>query len=128
MTYTEIKDLINSGFTAEQITMLTTTGVTPSTPVIPEASAPITEDNKESPAEVGEEQPSPTEGDEKTPDQDQQNDPLEEIRSQLKALQEENKQLKDEIQSNNIRDRTVPTVNPPDASATLAEVIRPTFK
>ena len=128
MTYQEIKDLLTSGFTAEQITMLTTTGVTPSTPVIPEASAPITEDNKESPAEVGEEgvTPSPTEGE--NTEQEQQPDPLEDIRTQLKALQDENKQLKETIQANNIRDRTVPTVSVPDASTTLAEVIRPTFK
>lgn len=127
MTYQEIKDLLTSGFTAEQITMLTTTGVTPSTPVIPEASAPITEDNKESPAEVGEEgaTPSPTEGE--NTEQEQKPDPPEDIRTQLKALQDENKKLRETIQGNNIRDRTVPTVSEPDASATLAEIIRPTF-
>ena len=129
MTYQEIKDLLTSGFTAEQITMLTTTGVTPSTPVIPEASAPITEDNKESPAEVGEgsvTHPSPTEGE--NTKQEQKPDPLEDIRTQLKALQDENKQLRETIQANNIRDRTVPAVSEPDASATLAEIIRPSFK
>ena len=127
MTYQEIKDLLTSGFTAEQITMLTTTGVNPSTPVIPEASAPITEDNKESPAEVGEEgaTPSPTEGE--NTEQEQKPDPLEDIRTQLKALQDENKKLRETIQGNNIRDRTVPTVSEPDASATLAEIIRPTY-
>ena len=126
MTYHEIKDLLTSGFTAEQITMLTTTGVNPSTPVIPEASEPITEDNKESPAEVGEGSatPSPTEGE----NTEQKPDPLEDIRTQLKALQDENKQLRETIQANNIRDRTVPTVSEPDASATLAEIIRPSFK
>ena len=126
MTYQEIKDLLTSGFTAEQITMLTTTGVNPSTPVIPEASEPITEDNKESPAEVGEGSatPSPTEGE----NTEQKPDPLEDIRTQLKALQDENKQLRETIQANNIRDRTVPTVSEPDASATLAEIIRPSFK
>ena len=128
MTYQEIKDLLTSGFTAEQITMLTTTGVNPSTPVIPEASAPITEDNKESPAEVGEGNvtpPSPTEGE--NTEQEQKPDPLEDIRTQLKALQDENKKLRETIQGNNIRDRTVQTVSEPDASATLAEIIRPTF-
>ena len=125
MTYQEIKDLLTSGFTAEQITMLTTTGVNPSTPVIPEASEPITEDNKESPAEVGEETPlpSPTEG-----EHEDQPDPLEDIRQQLQQLQQDNKQLKEQIQTNNIRDRTVPTVAAPDAAATLAEIIRPTYK
>lgn len=128
MTYQEIKDLLTSGFTAEQITMLTTTGVNPSTPVIPEASAPITEDNKESPAEVGEEgaTPSPTEGE--NTEHEQKPDPLEDIRTQLKALQNENKKLRETIQGNNIRDRTVPTVSEPDASATLAEIIRPSYK
>ena len=126
MTYHEIKDLLTSGFTAEQITMLTTTGVNPSTPVIPEASEPITEDNKESPAEVGEGSatPSPTEGE----NTEQKPDPLEDIRTQLKALQDENKKLRETIQGNNIRDRTVPTVSEPDASATLAEIIRPSYK
>ena len=126
MTYHEIKDLLTSGFTAEQITMLTTTGVNPSTPVIPEASEPITEDNKESPAEVGEGSatPSPTDGE----NTEQKPDPLEDIRTQLKALQNENKQLRETIQANNIRDRTVPTVSEPDASATLAEIIRPSYK
>ena len=126
MTYQEIKDLLTSGFTAEQITMLTTTGVNPSTPVIPEASAPITEDNKESPAEVGEESatPSPTEGE----NTEQKPDPLEDIRSQLQQLQQENKQLREQIQTNNIRDRTIPTVNGPDASEIMGEIIRPSFK
>ena len=128
MTYQEIKDLLTSGFTAEQITMLTTTGVNPSTPVIPQASEPITEPDKESPAEVGEEDAtsSPTEGEHT--EQEQKPDPLEDIRTQLKALQNENKQLRETIQANNIRDRTVPTVSEPDASATLAEMIRPTYK
>lgn len=129
MNYNEIKDLIGLGFTPEQITMLTTSAVIPSTAEASHVSDPISETVPEAPTEVGEDtQSSPTEGETKTPDQDQKADPLEEIRSQLKALQEENRQLKDEIQSNNIRDRTVPTVTPPDASATLAEVIRPTFK
>lgn len=129
MTYQEIKDLLTSGFTAEQITMLTTTGVNPSTPVIPQASEPITETDKESPAEVGEGNvtpPSPTEGE--NTEQEKKPDPLDDIRTQLKALQDENRQLKETIQANNIRDRTIPTVSAPDASATLAEIIRPTYK
>ena len=125
MTYTEIKDLLSSGFTPEQITQLTTSGDLPSSPDPETGADPITATvSLESPAEVGEETPlpSPTEG-----EHEDQPDPLEDIRQQLLALQNENKQLKEQIQSNNIRDRTMETVTPPDAARTLAEVIRPTF-
>ena len=125
MTYTEIKDLLSSGFTPEQITQLTTSGDLPSSPDPETGADPITATvSLESPAEVGEETPlpSPTEGEDNTPD------PLEDIRQQLQQLQQENKQLKEQIQTNNIRDRTVPTVAAPDAAATLAEISRPSFK
>ena len=127
MTYTEIKDLLSSGFTPEQITQLTTSGVNPSAPESPSGGDPITPTGEvTSPAEVGEETPlpSPTEGENNNPDPD----PLEDIRQQLQQLQTENKQLREQIQTNNIRDRTVPTVAAPDAAATLAEIIRPSFK
>lgn len=120
MNYAEIKDLLTSGFTPEQITQLATiSGAIPSAPdPTPEnATAPAVE----SPAEAGEEPeqvPSPAEA---------EADPLEEVRQQLRALQEENRQLKEQVQSNNIRDRTVPTVSAPDASDTLAEIIRPSY-
>ena len=125
MTYTEIKDLLSSGFTPDQITQLTTSGDIPSSPDPETGADPITVTGSlESPAEVGEETPlpSPTEGEDNTPD------PLDEIRQQLQQLQTENKQLREQIQTNNIRDRTVPSVAAPDAAATLAEIIRPTFK
>ena len=128
MTYTEIKDLLSSGFTPEQITQLTTSGVNPSAPESPSGGDPITPTGEvTSPAEVGEgivTPPSPTEGEENKPDPD----PLDEIRSQLQQLQQENKQLKEQIQANNIRDRTIETVNGPDASEVLGEIIRPSFK
>ena len=127
MTYTEIKDLLSSGFTPDQITQLTTSGVNPSAPESPSGGDPITPTGEvTSPAEVGEETPlpSPTEGEENKPDPD----PLEEIRSQLQQLQQENKQLREQIQTNNIRDRTIPTVTGPDASEVLGEIIRPSFK
>ena len=127
MTYTEIKDLLSSGFTPDQITQLTTSGVNPSAPESPSGGDPITPTGEvTSPAEVGEETPlpSPTEGEENKPDPD----PLDEIRSQLQQLQQENKQLKEQIQTNNIRDRTIPTVTGPDASEILGEIIRPSFK
>ena len=126
MTYTEIKDLLSSGFTPDQITQLTTSGVNPSAPESPSGGDPITLTGEvTSPAEVGEETPlpSPTEGEDET-----QPDPLEDIRQQLQQLQTENKQLREQIQTNNIRDRTVPTVAAPDAASTLAEIIRPSFK
>lgn len=128
MTYTEIKDLLNSGFSPEQITTLTTSGVIPSAPEDPADPEPITGPAAvESPAEGTAEQTSPAVPDaEET--KDNNTDPLEEIREQLRTLQQENKQLKEQIQSNNIRDRTMETVTPPDAAKTLAEVIRPTFK
>ena len=125
MTYTEIKDLLSSGFTPDQITQLTTSGDIPSSPDPETGADPITAPGSlESPAEVGEETPlpSPTEGEDNKPD------PLEEIRQQLQQLQQENKLLKDQIQTNNIRDRTIPTPAAPDAAATLAEIIRPSYK
>ena len=125
MTYTEIKDLLSSGFTPDQITQLTTSGDLPSSPDPETVADPITATvSLESPAEVGEgtDIPSPTEGEDNTPD------PLEDIRQQLQQLQTENKQLREQIQTNNIRDRTVPTVAAPDASEILGEIIRPTFK
>ena len=126
MTYTEIKDLLSSGFTPEQITQLTTSGVNPSAPESPSGGEPITPTGEvTSPAEVGEETPlpSPTEG-----EHEDHPDPLEDIRQQLQQLQQENKQLREQIQTNNIRDRTVPTVTGADASEILGEIIRPTFK
>ena len=122
MNYVEIKDLLSSGFTPDQITQLATiSGVIPSAPdPTPEniATAPAVE----SPAEAGEEPeqvPSPAEAEQ---------DPLEDLRKQVQALQDENKELQKQIQANNIRDRTFETVSAPDAAATLAEIIRPTFK
>ena len=126
MTYAEIKDLLSCGFTPEQINLLTTSGDLPSSPDPETGADPITATGSlESPAEVGEgtDIPSPTEG-----ETEDQPDPLDEIRQQLQQLQQENKQLKEQIQTNNIRDLTVPTVAAPDAAATLAEIIRPTFK
>ena len=123
MTYTEIKDLLSSGFTPEQITQLTTSGVNPSAPESPSGGEPITPTGEvTSPAEVGEGTPlsSPTEG-EVAPDNDEQWDPIEDLRKQIQ-------QLREQIQTNNIRDRTIETVTGPDASEVLGEIIRPSFK
>ena len=129
MTYTEIKDLLSSGFTPDQITQLTNSGDLPSSPDPETGADPITVTGSlESPAEVGEETPlpSPTEGEETT--DNNQWDPIEDLRQQLQQIRDENKQLREQIQTNNIRDRTFETVKAPDASATLAEIIRPTYK
>ena len=130
MTYTEIKDLLSSGFTPEQITQLTTSGVNPSAPESPSGGEPITPTGEvTSPAEVGEETPlpSPTEGENNNPDPDP--DPLEDIRSQIQQLQQENKQLREQIQTNNIRDRTTETPGIPEVSAEdiLSGLIRPVY-
>ena len=125
MNYAEIKDLLTSGFTPEQITQLATiSGAIPSAPdSTPEnATAPAVE----SPAEAGEGENTGHITDDSSP-AEAEADPLEDVRQQLRALQEENRQLKEQVQSNNIRDRTVPTVSAPDASATLAEIIRPSY-
>lgn len=128
MTYTEIKDLLNSGFSPEQITTLTSSGVNPSAPDAPADPEPITGPAAvETPAE-GTADTTPPAVPEAEETRDNTPDPLDEIRQQLQTLQQENKQLKEQIQTNNIRDRTMPTINPPDAARTLAEVIRPTFK
>ena len=125
MNYQEIKDLLSSGFTPDQITQLATiSGVIPSAPdPTPEnATAPAVE----SPAEAGEDtghitdDPSPAEAEQET-------DPLDDLRKQVQALQDENKELQKRIQANKIRDRTMETVSAPDAAATLAEIIRPSF-
>lgn len=127
MNYEQIKDLLNSGFTPDQITALTTSGTIPSAPdSLPEdptpapavSESPVKEDVPESP-----DSGAPSEG-----DSNNEPDPLEEIRETVRQLQEENKQLKDQIQTANIRDRTIPSVHVPDAADTLAEVIRPSFK
>lgn len=124
MNFGEIKELLSAGFTPDQIMTLTSSGALPSAPDPSPAADPITPAAVvESPAEVGEVNPSsPTEQETEAPQ-----DPLADIREQLHQLQEENKQLKDQIQTNNILDRTVPTISAPDAADILAEVIRPTF-
>lgn len=125
MNYAEIKDLLNSGFTPEQITTLTTSGVIPSAPVAGPAETTPLPEVSESPVKEDAAAPDPEPA--ASSEGDSEPDPLAEIRETVRQLQEENKQLKDQIQAANIRDRTVQTVSAPDAAATLAEVIRPTF-
>lgn len=126
MTYSEIKDLLSSGFTPEQITMLST------------SAAPITADDNPAPVDSQEPGPvSPAEGSgdnvatDVAPDPDAGSapDPLQEIRDTLSQLQNENKQLREMVQSNNIRDRTMETPGIPEVSAEdiLSGLIRPVY-
>lgn len=128
MNYTEIKDLLNSGFTPEQITLLTTSGTFPSVPETTPAEAATPQEVTESPikeeAPIPEETEASSEGDSK---QNETPDPLAEIRETVRKLQEENAELKKQIQTNNIRDRTMNSVSAPDAASTLAEIIRPSY-
>ena len=132
MDYAQIMDLVHVGFTPDQIMSLTNSGAIPSAPdagpeettPLPEASeSPIKEGTDvPDPGQSGPEHAVPSEGDSNiTPD------PLDDIRETVRRLQAENDDLKKQIQSANIRDRTVQSVSVPDASATLAEIIRPTF-
>lgn len=126
MTYTEIKDLLSSGFTPEQITMLTSSDV------------PITSDDSRDPDTHSQDPDtvSPAEGSgtddaQSVPDPDAGNGPdaLQEIRDALNQLQNENKQLREMVQSNNIRDRTMDTPGVPEVSAEdiLSGLIRPAY-
>lgn len=126
MNYGEIMNLVQAGFTPDQIMSLTTSGVIPSAPEsVPEVITPPTPGPSESPIKEEASAPDPA------PDASSQGetdpDPLDEIRETVRQLQAENEDLKKQIQSANIRDRTVQSVSVPDASATLAEIIRPTF-
>lgn len=130
MNHGEIMDLVHAGFTPDQIMTLTTSGTIPSAPEsVPEVTTPPASGPSESP--IKEEAPAPdpapdasSQGD---PGQDPAPDPLDEIRETVRKLQAENEDLKKQIQTANIRDRTMSTPAVPDASATLAEIIRPTF-
>ena len=124
MTYQEIKDLLNAGFTKDEIMQLTTSGNTPILPDAPEAAAE---------AEAAAEDISPVAGEETTKEDassPQQDDALEDIKKQLQQMANDNQELRKLIQSNNIRDRTVETVAPDvvaDAEAALAALINPDF-
>ena len=124
MTYSEIKDLLSSGFTPEQITALTT------------SAAPITADHDPDPVDPQDPEVSPAEGsgtedNQSVPDPDAgtDSDGLQEIRKALEQLQTENKQLREMMQSNNIRDRTTETPGIPEVSAEdiLSGLIRPVY-
>ena len=124
MTYTEIKDLLNAGFTKDEIMQLTNSGDTPISPDAPDVAAE---------AEAAAEDISPVAGEETTSEvasSPQQDDALEDIKKQLQQMANDNQELRRLIQSNNIRDRTTDTVAPDvvaDAEAALAALINPDF-
>ena len=128
MNYGEIIHLVDVGFTPDQIMMLTSFGALPSVPdpvpadMTPSAGASESPIKEEAAALDPTPAAAPSEGETDQPD------PLDEIRETVRQLQTENAELKKQIQSANIRDRTMETVAAPDASKTLAEIIRPTFK
>ena len=130
MNHGEIMDLVHAGFTPDQIMTLTTSGAIPSAPESVQAdTTPPSAGATESPIKEDAPAPDPvpdasSQGD---PGQDPAPDPLDEIREAVRKLQAENEDLKKHIQTANIRDRTMSTPAVPDASATLAEIIRPTF-
>lgn len=126
MKYGEIMNLVQAGFTPDQIMSLTTSGVIPSAPESVQADVPPSAGASESPIKEEAAAPDPTPA--AAPSEgESEPDPLDEIRETVRQLQAENEDLKKQIQSANIRDRTVESVSVPDASATLAEIIRPTF-
>ena len=126
MKYGEIMNLVQAGFTPDQIMQLTNSGAIPSAPdAVPEVTTPPAPGPSESP--IKEEAPAPDPAPDASSQGESDPDPLDEIRETVRQLQAENEDLKKQIQSANIRDRTVQSVSVPDASATLAEIIRPTF-
>lgn len=128
MTHGEIMDLIQAGFTPDQIMTLTSSGTLPSVPDPVPADITPSAGASESPIKEEAAVPNPTPAAASSEGETDQPDPLEEIRETVRQLQTENAELKKQIQSANIRDRTIETVTVPDASKTLAEIIRPTFK
>lgn len=127
MTHGEIMELVQAGFKPEQIMTLATSGTLPSVPDPVPADITPSAGASESPIKEEAAAPDPTPAAAPSEGETEQPDPLEEIRETVRQLQAENADLKKQIQSANIRDRTINTVAVPDASKTLAEIIRPTF-
>lgn len=137
MTFAEIKELLNDGFTPEQITLLTTSGAVP-TPA-PEP-APETETVIPLPVDASgaykdhtpsasskaldpapEQEKDPTPEPEKAPAPEPEPDKNKEI---IDAI----KDLKKTIQAGNILKNSIETVDPDNAlEKAMAEIIRPSF-
>lgn len=134
MTYTEIKDLLNAGFSKDEIMKLTNSGDSPISPDPASAAA-----EKEAPTAAAAEDKSPVAGEEKTEDNKDSASPspkqetdsaMEDIKKQLQQLATDNQELRKMIQSNNIRDRTIDTFQPDilsQAEAALGALINPDY-
>lgn len=126
MTYTEIKDLLNAGFTKDEIMKLTNSEDTPissDTPSAADTDSTVTAEDK-----------SPVAGEEvedTTSSPKQETDTaVEEIKKQLQQIVSDNQELRKMIQTNNIRDRTIDTVAPDvvaEAEKALALLINPDY-
>ena len=126
MTFSEIMQLKEAGFNPDQITALATSGALPSVPddTGVDLSSPESAPVVESPAEVGEEIPSPSPTEAETPP-----DSFGELREMISSMREENKQLREMLQSNNIRDQHFSSPKPEnDAASIMAKIIRPDIK
>ena len=126
MTYTEIKDLLNAGFTKDEIMKLTNSEDTPIFSDTPSAAADTdsTETAEDKSPVAGEEVEAPTSSPK------QETDAVEEIKKQLQQIVSDNQELRKMIQTNNIRDRTIDTVAPDvvaEAEKALALLINPDY-
>ena len=125
MTFSEIMQLKEAGFNPDQITALATSGALPSVPddTGVDLSAPESAPVVEPPAEVGEEIPSSSPTEAETPDS------FSELRDMISSMREENKQLREMLQNNNIRDQHFSSPKPEnDAASIMAKIIRPDIK
>lgn len=118
MTYEQITNLLDRGFTPDQITLLTTSSVsptqtedTPTEPVEDEAN-PLAESSTDSP--TGEEPAAP----EAAPAEDKSTEVLAAIADLKKA-----------VQANNIKTMSVESVNPDaELEKAMSELIRPSLQ
>ena len=122
MTYEQITDLLNKGFTPEQITLLTTSAAAP-TPAADSApedipASPLPDDSSGA-------TPQP---DTPSPDPAPVPEPVPAAEGTSKEVLEAIKDLKRTIQANNILTHSVDTVDQEHAlEKAMAEFIRPSF-
>ena len=123
MTYEQITTLLDRGFTPDQITLLTTSSVTPA--VDPTQAAAVPPKTEEIHTESVEEESIPLDtsstdspGEETPPEEDTQSEVLAAIAD-----------LKKTVQANNIRTMSVEGVNPDaELEKAMSELIRPSFE
>lgn len=124
MTFAEIKELLADGFTPEQITLLTTSGATPTPAPVTEApgeeTAPDNPLPVDTPGAISESSglpPAAAPAPEAEPVQNSNKDVLDAITD-----------LKKTIQAGNILRNSIDTVDPDNAlEKAMAEIIRPSF-